>query len=670
MGNKILAGRYELLARIGDGGMAVVYKATDRLLNRNVAIKILKPEYIKDPKFIDSFRRESQAAAGLSHPNIVSVYDVGKEGNIYYIVMELLDGETLSDIISKEAPLSEKRVISISKQIASALGSAHRKKIIHRDVKPHNILMTEDGTAKIADFGIAKAVNSGTIVSNNSTTVMGSVHYLSPEQAKGGYVDARSDIYSLGIVMYEMLTGRVPFDGENAVTVAMMHMNTDVPAPSIENPAVSPLMDAIVLKATARTPGDRFATAEELVEALENAANNISMASRTDTSIYGLKEFYAVERHPENNDDMAVTSLEDLDLDAPYHEEPASSQVAQTENVEAAGGKKKPLTEEQKKTKRSKIFGVILAIICAIPLSIFILNACSSTGAASVRVPDLKGMTEEEAVAELEKYGLEYKLGTPVLSDEYEAGEVVSTDPEAGEKVKEGYKITIILSRGNTEEIKIPNCVGRKLDDAKEMLKAYELEVGDITYEDSELPEGYIVSQSPDSGETAASGDKVSFVVSNGKGEGETVPNVIGMTEKQAQKALESAGFTLGKVTEEESAEKAGTVISQSVEAETSAEAGTRIDIVLSKGQSEETKQVDIPLTIDYSSAQNEVFKLTVTVTDGNGLHYIVNNQQRIKSDGQETVTLSGTGTGTVRVIMDNEIVYEGNANFETGVLS
>ena len=296
MGSKILAGRYELIEKIGDGGMAVVYKAKDRLLNRFVAIKILKPEFIKDPKFIDSFRRESQAAAGLSHPNIVSVFDVGKEGNIYYIVMEVLEGDTLSDIIRREGHLSEMRAIDIAKQIAQALSSAHKKNIIHRDVKPHNILMSEDGTAKIADFGIAKAVNSGTIV-NNTSTVMGSVHYLSPEQARGGYVDARSDIYSLGIVLYEMLTGNVPFDGDNPVSVAMMHMNEAVPPPSRINPSVSPALDKVVLKATAKHQPDRYKSADEMYEALVQAENAIV----SEQSGMGLREFYAIPRDSEKN---------------------------------------------------------------------------------------------------------------------------------------------------------------------------------------------------------------------------------------------------------------------------------------------------------------------------------------------------------------------------------
>ena len=219
MSSRLLSGRYELLEKIGDGGMAVVYKGKDRLLNRFIAIKILRPEFTKDASFVENFKRESQAAAGLSHPNIVSVYDVGKEGNINYIVMELVEGKNLSTIIAEEAPLDYRRVIDLTKQVASALRIAHKNKIIHRDVKPHNIMVTSDGVAKLADFGIAKAVNDATLSTNSK--VIGSVHYFSPEQARGNYVDERSDIYSLGIVMYEMLTGRVPFDGDNPVSVAL-----------------------------------------------------------------------------------------------------------------------------------------------------------------------------------------------------------------------------------------------------------------------------------------------------------------------------------------------------------------------------------------------------------------------------------------------------------------
>ena len=270
MSSKVLAGRYELFEKIGEGGMSVVYKAKDRLLNRYVAIKVLKPEFIKDQKFIESFRRESQAAASLSHPNIVNIFDVGQEGNIHYIVMELVEGKTLSELIHETGPLPYQKVIELTKQIASALSVAHKHQIIHRDVKPHNVLITTDGTAKLTDFGIAKAINASTIVDTTGGGIMGSVHYFSPEQARGGYVDEKSDIYSLGIVMYEMLTGRVPFDGDNPVNIALMHINSEMVPPSKLIAGIPPALERIVLKATDKYQTNRFGSADDLIKALDN----------------------------------------------------------------------------------------------------------------------------------------------------------------------------------------------------------------------------------------------------------------------------------------------------------------------------------------------------------------------------------------------------------------
>ncbi len=672
MGSKILAGRYELIEKIGDGGMAVVYKAKDRLLNRFVAIKILKPEFIKDPKFIDSFRRESQAAAGLSHPNIVSVFDVGKEGNIYYIVMEVLEGDTLSDIIRRDGPLDEMRAIDIAKQIAQALSSAHKKNIIHRDVKPHNILMSEDGTAKIADFGIAKAVNSGTIV-NNTSTVMGSVHYLSPEQARGGYVDARSDIYSLGIVLYEMLTGSVPFDGDNPVSVAMMHMNEAVQPPSRINPAVSPALDKVVLKATAKHQPDRYKSADEMYEALVQAENSIV----SERSGMGLREFYAIPRDGgSGRQDGSYDNYGDYGgFDNDEEEEESSllagklrrKKKAKTKNKDTAG------KERKKSSKKRKILPVVLALICAIPLSILLLNVFGGSD-KTVKIPDVLGMTEEEAAAELEKAGLEYTLGTPVISDEYEAGEVVSTDPDVGREVKKGYKVRLILSKGSdSESVKTPNTVGKKLDEAKELLEKFDLKCGSIKYdEDSDLPDGTVISQDPEAGEEVETGTSVNLVVSRAA-ENTEVPDVRGLSQSAAKEKLEENGFELGKVSTEYSDDvEEGLVISQSPKAGSEEAEGTSVDIVISKGPEEtEPEYVSIPLTIDYSNAENEVFVLTVTVTDSNGLRYIVNNQQRNKADGSERVVLTGVGTNaTVRVLMDNTVVNQYTANFETGDLN
>ncbi len=270
MGSRILAGRYELLSRIGEGGMAVVFKARDRLLGRMVAVKILRPEYTRDAVFIENFRKESQIAASIVHPNIVNVYDVGKEGNIYYIVMELVDGKPLSDIIKEEGPLEAHRAVSIARQVASALSTAHKHSLIHRDVKPHNILVTSDGVAKLSDFGIAKTVTQDTLTatSDGKQTIMGSVHYFSPEQARGAYVDEKSDIYSLGIVLYEMITGKVPFDGETAVEVAVKHMNEEMVPPTQLNPDCPQDVEDIILKATSKLQVNRYKSADEMITAL------------------------------------------------------------------------------------------------------------------------------------------------------------------------------------------------------------------------------------------------------------------------------------------------------------------------------------------------------------------------------------------------------------------
>ncbi len=660
MGSKILAGRYELIEKIGDGGMAVVYKAKDRLLNRFVAIKILKPEFIRDPKFIDSFRRESQAAAGLSHPNIVSVFDVGKEGNIYYIVMELLEGDTLSDMIKREGRLNEKHAIDITKKIALALSAAHKKNIIHRDVKPHNILITEDGTVKIADFGIAKAVNSGTIV-NNTSTVMGSVHYLSPEQARGGYVDARSDIYSLGIVLYEMLTGAVPFDGENAVSVAMMHMNEEVQPPSNLNPEVSPALDAVVLKATAKHQPDRYKSADEMYQALVQAENLIA----SEESGLGLKEFYAIQRDPQKD---ASQQDDYVDDDASDDEGILPIKRKRKKRQKTSSSK-----EDGKMSRKNKILAVVLALICAIPLSIAVMNVFGGGSDKTVEIPDVIGMTEEEAADELSKYGLEYKLGTPVLSDEYDVGQVASTDPAVGRKVKKGYTVKLILSKGKENDpVKVPNIVGKSLSEAKSMLDGYDLKSGNITYDEtSDLPDGTVISQDPEAGDMVDPGTAVNLVISKGKSQ-VTVPKLTDLSQEAAEETLNGYDLKLGGVESVYSDDvKEGLVISQSPEAGTKVEENSSVNITISKGpEPKEPEYVPITMTVDYSEAENEVFTLTVTVTDSEGLRYIVNNQQRVKSDDSEQVVLTGIGTdAVVRVIIDNEIVDQRVANFETGEL-
>lgn len=546
MSSRLLAGRYELIQKIGDGGMAVVYKAKDKLLNRYIAIKILRPEFTKDEVFVENFKRESQAAAKLSHPNIVGVYDVGKEGNINYIVMELVDGRPLSDIIAEEAPMDYRTVINIARQVASALSVAHKNKIIHRDVKPHNILMTKDGVAKLADFGIAKAVNDATL--STGSKVIGSIHYFSPEQARGNYVDERSDIYSLGIVMYEMITGRVPFDGDNPVTVALKHINEDVIPPSEFVSGIPPALERCIMKCTDKFQTNRYSSADELIEELDNIEFVTKMVGES-----------ALNKAMETKD--------------------------QEEEEEDSGKKKKKkkkrhLTPEQKKKRR---IIAIVAAICLIPLLVLGVKALTT---AKTTVPDLSNMTYSEAKAAAEDAGFKIEKGSSVYSDSVTKNHVADQDPGAGTEAKRGRTITVNLSKGSKDGT-VPNVVGMNYDEVEKYLKKYGYKLGVVKEQTSTQAAGTILSQDPEGGADASKGSRVNIVISDGKGkEKATVPSVTGMSLAQAKAAIANAGFTVGNITYDESNVYGnGYVMWQQYAANTQLDKGTTIDIEVSKGK-------------------------------------------------------------------------------------
>lgn len=659
MSTRLLAGRYELQEKIGDGGMAVVYKARCRLLNRFVAIKILKPEFARDLKFIENFRKESQSAASLAHPNIVSIYDVGREGNIHYIVMELIEGSILSDYIAKEGPLDWQRAVEIAKQIASALAFAHKNHIIHRDVKPHNILLTQDGTAKITDFGIAKALdNSGN--SEETTTVMGSVHYFSPEQARGGYVDEKSDIYSLGVVLFEMLTGSVPFDGENPVAVALMHINEEMPLPTSLNPDIPKEIEEVVMKATDKLSINRYATADEFFDALSHAEFNAMMAgsaNRRNPAVMALEE--------EENSESAVTVDEDA--------EPALAET-KGEETEDVGKKKK---KEKKPLGKIKLLAIILALLCAIPISYGFSKLITGGGDSnkSFELPDFRGQTFEVAKAVAEEYGLVLEMGDEVYSVEYDEDQICSQLPSEGSAVKKGNKVTVNVSKG-AKEGTVPNLVGKSATDANYVLDKYGFKKGSVTTQASELPEGIVISQSPGAGEETNPGAYISYVVSAGKAEGSgIVPLLLGMTQTEAGDKLAEAGLCIGTITTEENGlYEPGQVFWQSKEANSTVDVGTPIDIKVcgtpqsggtGSGSGGTTADGGVAsIAIDYSSAKNEVFWLTVKVVDANGSHNEVNHVERYKSGLGETVYVNGRGQGSVTVIFDNDVVAQYEINF------
>lgn len=556
MSSRLLAGRYELLEKIGDGGMAVVYKAKDRLLNRYIAIKILRPEFTKDPTFVENFKRESQAAAGLAHQNIVGVYDVGREGNINYIVMELVEGQTLNEIIAKEAPMDYRRVIEITKQVATALRLAHKNKIIHRDVKPHNIMVTNDGVVKLADFGIAKAVNDATM--STGSKIIGSVHYFSPEQARGNYVDERSDIYSLGIVMYEMLTGQVPFDGDNPVTVALKHINEEITPPSQLVDGIPPALEQCVLKATSKFQTNRYSSADELIEEL----NNIEFVTR----MVGNSIFNEASEQVEQN---RKGRYDDEDYDEEEEEEESSRKP-----------KKKKLTKAQK--KRRILIGVAAGLVVILALVIAGVNGVFS---GQKEVPELYGMTLSQAKKEAESAGFKLKEGKEVYSNDYAKGQVAEQSPESGTEAKKDSSITVNISKG-PQAGTVPNLVGHDESEAEALLAESDYVLGTTKKETSTEKAGTIISQDPSGGEEADHGSTVNIVISDGKGvEKATVPSVTGKTLADAKSEIRSAGFSVGKITYEESnAYGNGYVMWQQYAANTELNKGTSIDIEVSKG--------------------------------------------------------------------------------------
>lgn len=578
MSGRLLAGRYELIEKIGEGGMAIVYKAKCRLLNRYVAIKVLRPEFTKDEQFIENFRRESQAAAGLSHPNIVSVYDVGQEGNIHFIVMELVDGKPLSKLIEEKGRLDYKEAIGIIRQVASALSLAHKNQIIHRDIKPHNILITNTGTAKLADFGIAKAVSASTIIGGNNK-VMGSVHYFSPEQARGAYVDERSDIYSLGIVLYEMLTGKVPFDGDNPISIALMHINDPMPSITKELAGLPPQLEKIIMKATDKYQTNRYRTADEMIEELDNI--------EFITKVMGNRAFAVSEESYVDEEHSGQAASRNREKErASEAEQRGTTDRKYERSTESAADSK-----AEKAKKLTTVFIIAAAALLIIAGTIVLGNLLGWFGedAKEVEVPSFVGKSYEQAELMAQEVGLTLERGEDVYSPDQEEGKITSQIPTEGSKVSEGKLITVYVSKGKKDNV-VPKIEGMDYKEANEYLKGFGFELGIVKTETNTLPENVIITQSIPSGTTAASGTKIDVTVSDGKGK-ETVkmPNIIGKTPDEANALIDAAGLKLGDATYEETTVTAQNLIFwQSYPEGTELEEGTAVSYKVSKGEQPE----------------------------------------------------------------------------------
>ena len=553
MVQRILDQRYELEELIGGGGMADVYKAKDCLLNRPVAVKILHEQFKQDKEFIDKFQREAQAAARLSHPNIVNIYDVGVADGDHYIVMEYVPGRTLKDRIRQEGHLSVSESLRVAREIAEALAHAHANNLVHCDIKPHNILMMADGHAKVADFGIARAVTESTMT--YSGNVVGSVHYFSPEQAKGTMITPKSDVYSLGVVLYEMLTGKLPFTGDNPVSIAVKHLQEEpVPVRQID-PSIPPVVEAIVSKAMSKDPAMR-PTSAELVQDIQQAERMLMTGAQP------------VNRMAQDPDATQV-----LPRVQPQQTIPPR-RAAQEEDYEDDEPKKEKSIFKSKKF----IIGLLMVLFAG-----FFVGAFMSYGkfwsTAEVTVPDVTGKQMTLARQILEDKKLRVNVAETYNAD-VPAGQVVSQNPTAGSKVKEQRLVTIYVSKGG-EEIEMPDLTGLSKADAEAQLKKMGLKLGSVYEKYSNEEAGTVIKQDPKAGTKISRGQTVDITVSKGKQSHKvSVPDVTGASLDNAKAALQSRGLRVGSISKQESRQAAGTVISQSP-ASGEVEEGTSVNLVI-----------------------------------------------------------------------------------------
>ena len=603
----VLGKRYEILGRVGSGGMADVYKGKDHKLNRFVAIKVLKSDYRTDEVFIKKFLSEAQAAAGLMHPNVVNVYDVGQDRGLYYMVMELVEGITLKDYIEKKGRLSPKETVSISIQMVTGLQAAHNQHIIHRDIKPQNIIISKDGKVKVTDFGIARATTSTQTI---STSVMGSVHYTSPEQARGGVVDQKSDIYSIGITMYEMVTGHVPFDGDSTVSVALKHLQEEITSPADEVPDLPYSLECIIMKCTQKNPAMRYHDCASLLLDLKRSLVDpdgdfvvIGGRSNADdrTVVMSTEEINEVQRRRYDADDE-YDDDDDYDDDYDRGDDEDDDDPDDDRRYRDRGRRRKKNVNDD--TKRiMKILMIVAGVVVALLILFLVGNAAgffSGPGLVQneqemVKVPDLRGKTEEQARAELKDTGIGMKVENERKpSNQYKEGEIMSQDPAPDTEVAKNSTITVVISSGEEAKmVQVPNVIGRSEADAEKSLQAAKLTVVHGQPQNSdEVPAGDVISCDPAPGTEVEEGTEVTIVVSLGV-EQVSVPDLRNRTASDAQSVLSSAGLS-GSASEEYSdSVEAGKVISQSIDPGKKVDKGTSVDYVVSKGP--KTQLVTVP---------------------------------------------------------------------------
>ena len=669
---KMLNNRYEILEKIGNGGMAMVYKAKCHVLNRYVAIKILRDEFTTDSEFIKRFKSEAQAAASLTHPNIVSIYDVCNEDNLYYIVMELIQGKTLKDIITEEGVLSWKWSVNIAIQIASALETAHKHNIIHRDIKPHNIIITEDGMAKVTDFGIAKAVSNSTITAFGTT--IGSVHYFSPEHARGGFTDAKSDIYSLGIVLYEMLTGKVPFDADTPVSVALKQVQEEAVEPIKYNSKIPVSVNKIIMKAMQKDPNLRYQNATEMLE-------DLSMALKTP------------------DEDFVVINKT---MKSPTQKVPTIYELEMQKNKERRSGREDSSEKNKKKGKfakfkayldehpAAKVITIILACILLFVIVTFgTLAIFNGARPAQAVMPNLAGannekaLKKEEAIALLEELGFKNYEVKEEYSDDVEEGYVISQTPEYKENfnINLTEKITIVVSKGQKMVTLPKKMVGKKYDDITDELDELEVNYEKVEETSETVEKGIIISVDPKEGEEISAATQVKITVSKGSAYADVdMINLVGKTEAEAKDWLNSQKLVAEVVYEENAGKSDGVVTAQSAAAGKVVKEASTVTITVNKQPVKSTVTVNINLksltgytpktteTIDENGnvvkEETTPDKVKLVVKVGEDTIY---DQEQYPTTTAISTRFTTTGVKEVKVLVDGVTKKSETVDFSKG---
>lgn len=681
----IIAERYEIVGKIGTGGMADVYKAMDHKLNRFVAVKVLKPEFREDTTFIKKFRSEAQAAAGLTHPNIVNVFDVGDDGGVYYIVMELIEGITLKEYISKKGRLSIKEATSIAIQVSMGLEAAHSHGIVHRDVKPQNIIISTDGKVKVTDFGIARAASSNTISSN----VMGSVHYSSPEQVRGGYSDEKSDIYSLGITLYEMVTGRVPFDGDTTVAIAIKHLQEEMVPPSVYTPDLPYSLEQIILKCTQKSVDRRYSQMEDVIADLKHSLIDpqgdfvklTTVDNDAKTVVISEEELGEIKNTPKQSLKQEIEALEEEKYDDNDYDDAEDDYKPKSSHKSE---KKKKHGSGRGLTIAALIGGAVLLIVLVVVLGraagLFGTGAKTndtqkeqtedSSSTAMATVPDLVGKTEEEAKTLANDAHLGVQMAGEESSDQ-EKGKISRQETAAGTQVAENTTVKYWVSTG-TAQVTIPDLDGRTGIDAQQTLEDLGLQVTvQKEYSDTDdngyalVDPGYVYNVEPAAGTSVQGGSSVTLTVSRGVdyGSNAEVPSVVGMTKDDALTTL--GKFIDIQITEQQSTEAAGTVIAQDPEAYAAADPDQPISITISSGDqapsTDSTATADSTAATDSTASADSAAATDSTVSADSTV--AVDNTNTGWKCTQTLDTPSGYNGGAIRLELIQEVNGEPKAS-------